>query len=381
MNRIIFPYLLLLGFWLPGGIALAAPAVPAAQIQAFIEQMHQQHGTPKQELADLLGKAQYQQKIIDAMQRRAEKHKAWHDYRAIFMTDKRIAGGVQFWQDNAQLLHQAEREFGVPAQIIVAILGVETLYGTRTGDMRVLDALYTLAFNYPKRADFFRKELMHFILLAKEANFDPSQVTGSYAGAMGAAQFISSSYRHYAIDYDKDGRTDLWRSPADMIGSIANYLKLNGWQAGGPVAVPALGVDAQVHQGLLFAEPGRSLKEVVGPKDKPMHPLPDLAKVGIRPAHGLNTDSLAYLMAFEQPNRTFDYWLGLHNFYVITRYNRSPLYAMAVQQLGSAIAGRFHALTQDQHPGQNPVQHPGQHSGQNADQNPRRQQENPFVSH
>ncbi|MEO5343128.1 MAG: lytic murein transglycosylase B [Gammaproteobacteria bacterium SHHR-1] len=353
MNRLI-PLLLCL----PLGTALAASG---ANLQAFIDQMHQQHGTPKQEVADLLAQAQHQQKIIDAMQRRAEKHKAWHEYRAIFMTDKRIQGGVQFWQDNAQLLQQAQREFGVPAQIIVAILGVETLYGTRTGDMRVLDALYTLAFNYPKRADFFHKELMQFILLAKEANFDPTQVTGSYAGAMGAAQFISSSYRHYAIDYDKDGRTDLWSSPADMIGSIANYLKLNGWQAGGPVAVPALGVDAQAHQGLFFAEPGRSLKEVVGPKDRPTHPLPELAKAGIQPATPLETESLAYLMAFEQPNRAFEHWLGLHNFYVITRYNRSPLYAMAVYQLAQAIA--------EQYQGQSPAR------PQSVEQ------ENPFVFH
>lgn len=318
-----------------------AQANPPAAVQTFIEQMHQQHGTPKHEVAGLLAQARHQQKIIDSMQQRAEKHRPWHDYRAIFMTDTRIAKGVGFWQQNRALLDKAEREFGVPAQVIVAILGVETLYGERTGDMRVLDALYTLAFGYPQRSAFFSKELMQFILLAKEANFDPTQVTGSYAGAMGAAQFISSSYRHYAIDYDKDGHTDLWNSPADMIGSIANYLKLNGWKSGEAIAVPAKGVQRDKHQAFFFAEPGRALKEVVRPQDKPEHALQTLAEAGVVAATSTKTPGPVYLMAFEMPEQTFDYWLGFHNFYVITRYNRSPLYAMAVFQLSQAIAEQY----------------------------------------
>ncbi|MBF0256202.1 MAG: lytic murein transglycosylase B [Gammaproteobacteria bacterium] len=334
-------------------------ATDPAAVQAFIDKMHQQHGKDKAEVARLLAQARHQQEILDSMNRRAEKHKAGHEYMAIFMTQSRIDKGVAFWSANRELLEKAEREFGVPAQVIVAILGVETIYGERTGSMRVLDALYTLAFNYPKRAEFFSKELMQFILLAEEANFDPTQVTGSYAGAMGAAQFISSSYRHYAIDYDKDGHTDLWKSPADMIGSIANYLKLNGWQAQDPVA-------AKRHQGLMFAEPGRALKEVVLPTDKPQHSLKDLAAQGVLPASPIQSQSPAYLLAFERADGSFDYWLGLHNFYVITRYNRSPLYAMAVYQLGEAIRQQRQASADPANPPTNP---------------PAKPKETPFVFH
>ncbi len=353
--KYLAPLILLLGVLSSASV----PAASSAAVQAFIDKAHKEHGIAKQEVVDLLAQAQHQQKIIDSMQRRAEKHKAWHEYRAIFLTDKRIDAGVAFWKENVALLRKAEKEFGVPAEIIVSILGVETLYGTRTGNMRVLDALYTLAFGYPKRSAFFTKELMQFILLSKEANFDPTEVTGSYAGAMGAAQFISSSYRHYAIDYDKDGRTDLWSSPADMIGSIANYLKMNGWKAADPIASLAQGVEAQRHAKLFFAEPNRPLKEVVLPQDKPKHALAELAKQGITPSTPVKTDSLAYLMAFEMPNDRFEHWLGFHNFYVITRYNRSPLYAMAVYQLAQAIAAKTGA--------------PSSHA--------QSKQENPFVFH
>jgi membrane-bound lytic murein transglycosylase B len=322
-------------------------AATPAQIQSFVDEIHKLHGMDKQMVTDLLKQARHQQEIIDKMGGRAEK-KGWYQYRPIFMTQQRIDKGVRFWRDNQALLNKAERDYGVPPEVIVAILGVETLYGERTGKTRVLDALYTLAFGYPRRAAFFRKELMHFIVLSRQAGFDPTRVTGSYAGAMGMTQFISSSYRHYAIDYDGDGRTHLWDSKADIIGSVANYFKRNGWHPGDLVAVKASGVDPIQARKLLFSDGKRPLKEVVLPKDKPNNSLTELAQLGIKPITRANTRSKAYLMPFEISPGKFDYWLGFHNFYVITRYNRSPLYAMAVHQLSREIK-RQHDRTQPKH--------------------------------
>ena len=305
----------------------------------FADELSKQQGIDKNSIIKLLGKAKFQQEIIDKMDGRAEK-KAWYQYRPIFLTQERIDKGVAYWQKNEKLLNKAEKEFGVPPEIIVAIIGVETKYGERTGNIRVLDALYTLAFGYPKRAKFFRSELGHFIQLAREANFDPTEVTGSYAGAMGATQFISSSYRNFALDYDKDGRTDLWSSNADIIGSVASYFARNHWLAKDPVATRAKGADLKKHRPLLLADKGRLLKEVILPKDKPNHSVASLKKAGIQPTNKVPGDTLAYLMAFETAKDQHDFWLGFNNFYAITRYNRSPLYAMAVHQLAQEIRAK-----------------------------------------
>lgn len=333
--RLSSPILFLLSLlWL----APAAAQLPAEALR-FADELSKQEGIERGSIIDLLQQANFRQEILDKMEGRAEK-KAWHQYRPIFLTQERIDKGVDYWKRNERLLGQAEREFGVPPEIIVAILGVETKYGERAGDTRVLDALYTLAFGYPKRAKFFQGELAQFILLSREAHFDPTQVTGSYAGAMGATQFISSSYRRFALDYDKDGRTDLWQSSADIIGSVANYFARNHWQAGGPVAGLASGVQLPRHRPLLLADKERILKEVLLPQDKPSHALASLAQAGIRPAQPVPGDPLAYLMAFETGPEQYEFWLGFNNFYAISRYNRSPLYAMAVHQLSQELHAR-----------------------------------------
>lgn len=309
------------------------------KVKTFAHQIAKDHALVESEVLALLKSARYQQSIIDKMTRRAEKHKTWYQYRNIFLNQKRIDQGVEFWQQNQALLQKAEQVYGVDPAIIIAILGVETYYGKRTGNTRVLDALYTLAFSYPKRARFFSSELKYFIMLSGEAKIDAYKVTGSYAGAMGAPQFISSSYRNFAVDFDQDGRTDLWNSKADIIGSVASYFARHNWRQGLPVAVPSLGVKPQKHAAFFFSgKKNRPLKEVVLPKDKPKFSISRLKQAGISPKQVIADDENVYLLPFETADNQFDYWLGTSNFYCITRYNRSPMYAMAVYQLSQAIA-------------------------------------------
>lgn len=322
------------------GTGIQADVLPA-DVQSFINEAVSQHGLDRTKVTGILSKARHREEILARMSVRAEKSKPWYDYRAIFLTQARIDKGLAYWAEHEAELNKASKATGIPAEIILAILGVETLFGERAGDMLVLDALYTLAFGYPPRAPFFRKELTQFLLLVQEAGLDPLEVKGSYAGAMGASQFISSSYRHYAVDGDGDGRVDLWRSHADIFASVANYFVKNGWQSGSPVAILAKGVDPKRHKKLLLSDKDRPLKEVILPEDKPNHSLSSLRKAGIEPATrlGVTPDTLTYLMAFEQAKGQ-EYWLGFHNFYVITRYNRSPLYAMVVYQLSQELLSR-----------------------------------------
>ena len=292
--------------------------------RAFVDEMVSKHGFDRAELAGVLGDAQFQDGIIALITRPAEA-KPWYEYRAIMVTPDRIEQGVEFWQRNAATLQRAEAEFGVPPEIITAILGIETRYGRNTGRHRVLDALFTLGFGYPKRASFFRNELEQFLLMVREEHLDARALTGSYAGAMGKAQFMPSSFRAYAIDFDGDGRRDLWGSDADAIGSVANYFARNGWRPGERVALPASGVDSR-HQ--RFLEAGV----------KPSLTLGELAAAGVRvAADGLPADTPCSLFDLDEENGPA-YWAGLQNFFAITRYNRSELYAMAVYQLSREIA-------------------------------------------
>ena len=201
--------------------------------------MVDKHGFEQEELVTIFSEAQHREDILELMRKPAEKRLQWHEYRKIFLTPARIEGGVDFWKENARALSMAEATFGVAPQIIVAIIGVETRYGSNTGRHRVLDALSTLAFDYPPRSEFFTAELEQYLILAREEDIDVVTTTGSYAGAMGYGQFIPSSYRHYAVDFDEDGKRDLWNNKMDIIGSVANYFKQHGWKAGGPVAVRA----------------------------------------------------------------------------------------------------------------------------------------------
>jgi membrane-bound lytic murein transglycosylase B len=317
---------------------LAAGAIPAealdtrrADVKDFIVQFSDQYSFKKRELRKLLAAAQHQPAILEAMGRPAEKDKLWYEYRPIFLTDRRIREGAEFWLAHRQDLDQASVRSGVAPEYLAAILGVETYYGRQTGNYRVLDALATLAFDYPPRAKFFRDELEQFILLARDMKMNPLAVKGSYAGAMGAPQFMPSTYRRYAVDASEDGRIDLWSNWPDVCASIGNYLKEHGWNPGEPVLS-----EADVEPGKTADLDGRklSLAETVG----------SLKEKGVSFESSLPPDAPAVLIAADEADGV--HWrVGYNNFYVITRYNHSPLYAMAVYELAAAIKQRI--LTTD----------------------------------
>lgn len=299
-----------------------APRVPDATLIPFADELSSKHGFERDALLKVLREAQIRDDIIAAMDRPAEA-KPWHEYRLIFMTEERIRDGAAFLRKHDKLLRKAEKAYGVPRQIIAAIIGVETRYGQRTGNFRVLDALFTLAFVYPKRNEFFRKELEEFLVLAREEKRDPTTLLGSYAGAMGHPQFMPSSFRRYAVDFDSDTKRDIWENVADVIGSVANYFKVHGWEMGKPVVTPAR-IVGPAHESVLAAG------------IKPYLQVRDLPKNDIRLPRKQKGDLLVSLFDLDQPNGK-EYWVAFNNFYVITRYNRSNLYAMAVYQLSEEI--------------------------------------------
>lgn len=308
-------------------LAVAGPSAEAAGGQsAFIAEMARKHRFDAAALAQLFQQVERQPVILERIAKPAEA-KPWHAYRKIFLTDARIQRGVAFWREHSQVLALVQDSYGVPAEIIVGILGVETGYGQNTGGFRVIDALSTLAFGYPKRAEFFRKELEEYLLLCREENTDPLQPKGSYAGAMGLPQFMPSSFRHYAADFDGDQRRDIWSNPRDAIASVANYFVAHGWRRGEAVAAPA-------------TVQGEGYRQWLDADLKPRHSLAQLQSAGVQVPSGWAPATPAKLLALEQ-EQGYDYWLGLHNFYVITRYNHSPLYAMAVYQLGQAVKERL----------------------------------------
>ena len=308
-------------------VLLSSAALANTDEQAFIDKMVKEHQFDAAEISSLLNQAKKQQSIIDAMSRPAEKRLNWGQYRKIFITDKRIKGGMKFWKENQSLLEQAEKTYGVPAQIITAIVGVETFYGQITGKYSVLDSLYTLGFHYPPRAKFFRSELEEFLQLAREEGVSPAEPLGSYAGAMGRPQFISSSFRAYAVDFDKDGKRDIWENNADVIGSVANYFKRHGWKAGEPVAQLVTGAK-------------KGFDEEIKAGYKPSLDVNALIDKGIILGSSLDKDAKVALLEMESDDGN-EYWVASPNFYAITRYNHSPLYAMAVFQLSEAIRQRM----------------------------------------
>ena len=299
---------------------------PGAEIEPFVARMADNHGVPAHRTRALLARAKVLDSVLEAIRRPAER-KPWHEYRKIFVTEKRIGRGAEFWREHASVLTRAEERFGVPPEIIVAIIGVESFYGVHRGRFRVLDALATLGFRYPKRSEFFLSELEAFVLLCDEEHLDAASVEGSYAGAMGISQFISSSYRRYAIDFNDDGSRDLMRSPEDAIGSVANYLAMHGWSPGAAIAVRA-----EVE--------GDAFRAVVEQGMKPHASLASLRASGVSFATYAADEEQAALLEFETANG-FEYWVGLTNFYAITRYNHSRLYALAVVQLARRIRERF----------------------------------------
>ena len=297
-------------------------------VEEFIGEMVAEHQFDKGKLRELFSKAKISKSIVKAISRPAEA-KPWHKYRPIFLTKDRINLGVKFLRENEETLRRAEQEYGVPVEIIVAIIGVETRYGKHAGRYKVLDSLATLAFEYPKRSRFFRSELKQFLLLCREQGLDPLTVKGSYAGAMGIPQFISSSYRNYAVDFDEDGHIDIWDNPVDAIGSVGNYFKVHGWKPGEAIASQAI-----VENDNYLAALSKGLELHINTSE--------LGNYGIRGENMPDEDMDVKFLEYEQKDGS-EFWLGFHNFYVITRYNHSALYAMAVFQLSAEILEKYKA--------------------------------------
>jgi len=310
--------------------AVTRPAIAVdihrPDVKSFIDEVSGKDSISKRQLRKLLRAAKSQPAIIEAMDRPAEKAKPWYEYRPIFLTERRIREGTEFWIAHRQELDRASIKSGVAPEYLAAIVGVETYYGRLAGSYRVLDALTTLAFDYPARAKFFRDELEQFILLARDIGFDPLVVKGSYAGAMGAPQFMPSNYRRYAVDANADGHIDLWNNWSDVCASVGNYLKEHGWNAGEPVLSEAA-VDA-----------GRTA-DLDGRKLALADTVESLKAKGVTFDSSLPPDAPALLIAADESDGV--HWrVGYNNFYVITRYNHSALYAMAVYELAAAVKQR-----------------------------------------
>ncbi|MDD1629019.1 MAG: lytic murein transglycosylase B [Methylococcaceae bacterium] len=288
------------------------------------------HQFDESELNELFQAVEIKEDILKKISSPAEGL-PWYKYRKIFITEARINNGVKFWQENESALTAVEQLTGIPAEIIIAIIGVETSYGQKTGNYRVIDALSTLAFAYPPRSKFFLSELENFLLLCREEHINPLEPVGSYAGAMGMPQFMPSSFRAYAADFDNDSHRDIWHNKGDVIASVANYFVKHQWQAGQAIAIP---VEAT----------GENYKTALTKGLKPDLRLAELESLNLKISRSLPLNTKVKLLAFEQepfgqkPGE--ELWAGLDNFYVITRYNHSPLYAMAVYQLSQSILNK-----------------------------------------
>ena len=307
-------------------MALLTTAASADDRTIFINEMTTQYGFEADFVSEVIGNAETKQSIIDAMSRPAEKVKPWYEYRDIFITDQRINEGVDFWNLREETLQQASERTGVPMRMIAGIVGVETYYGRITGNYRVVDALSTLAFDYPPRAAFFRNELKEYFLLTREEQLSIEDTEGSYAGAMGPPQFIPSSYRAYAVDGDGDGRRDLLTNWDDILNSVGNYFKAHRWHNGEEVAMQAT---------LPAGHPPLKSKN----ERKANKTLGELRGMGLLFESDLPDSTPANLIVLEGRAGP-EYWIGLHNFYVITRYNHSVMYGLATYQLGEALAER-----------------------------------------
>ena len=313
---------------------LAATASHAAQryadrpeAQLFIEEMQQKHGFDKDALTFIFRRAEYLPSVIKYISPPKDPVgvRSWQRYRGRFIEPVRIKAGVAFWDRHQDTIRAASEKYGVPEEIIVGIIGVETIYGRNTGNFSAVSALATLAFDYPRRAELFRGELENLLLMAREQHRDPLDYQGSYAGALGLPQFLPSSVRNYAVDFDGDGQIDLLNSPKDAIGSVARYMQMHGWEAGAPVAkLASIGTDAD-------------LPPLIANDINPNFDTASLASHGVKAADGTEPAGKAAFIELVTPGEDSEYWLGYQNFYVITRYNRSSFYAMSVFQLGEAV--------------------------------------------
>ncbi len=314
MKKLISFFALFLG----GFLVVPAYSADLPGITEFIDEMVTEHQFKRDELQLMFARAEHRPDIIEAISRPATA-RPWVAYRANFVNSQRIKNGLIFWRKYQQPLRRAERKYGVPQEIIVALIGVETFYGEHQGNFRTLDALTTLAFDYPRRSKFFRDELENFLLLAREQQFDLLDIRGSYAGAMGIPQFMPSSYRNYAVDFNGNSRVDLLNEPVDAIGSIGNYLKGYGWIRHGRISVRAT---VEATDAAKFTDTPRTLE--------------DWEKVGVAPEGKVRRDQSARLLDYTVAGGK-EFWLGFNNFEVITRYNNSDYYAMSVFQLAEAL--------------------------------------------
>ena len=305
-----------------------SPLPQRPEVMAFIEEMATQHGLARESLMKMFEQVVLRDDIVAAISRPAEG-KPWSEYRKIFMTPERIDGGAAFMKAHAASLARAQQTYGVPPEIITAIIGVETRYGKIQGRYRVADALSTLAFNYPPRAKYFRNELIQYLLMAKEEQVDPLSLQGSYAGAMGQPQFMPTSFRRFAVDFDGNGKRDLWTNTDDIIGSVANYFAEHGWKSGEPITRRA-----KVR--------GTHYQQIVDAGMKPSYKYKELKPFGVSITDAAPADAPVALIKLVG-EKGDEHWVAFNNFYVITRYNRSALYAMAVTQLSEAIQARLAA--------------------------------------
>lgn len=306
------------------------------ETQQFIEEMQQRHGFDKDALTYIFRRAEYLPSVIKAISPPKDPTgvRSWQRYRGRFIEPIRIKAGIAFWDRYQDSIKAASEKYGVPEEIIVGIIGVETIYGRNTGSYQAVSALSTLAFDYPRRAELFRGELEALLLMAREQHRDPLDYQGSYAGALGLPQFLPSSVRNFAIDFDGDGQIDLLNSPKDAIGSVARYMQMHGWEPGAPVATRA------------NIGSGANLLPLIANDITPAFDVATLASHGVTAANGSEPAGKAAFVELVTPGEDSEYWLGYQNFYVITRYNRSSFYAMSVFQLGEAVkAARTAALT------------------------------------
>ena len=317
--RLVFILLLFLG-----GPSAQAVDIDNPDVRNFVDSMVSEHGYDRDTLENVLRQAKIQESILEAIARPAERTKEWHEYRDIFLTDARVKAGAAFWREHSEALGRISGETGVDVEILVGIIGVETYFGRRTGNYRVLDALVTLAFEYPPRSTFFRNELEQFLLLVREEEMDAIDATGSYAGAMGRPQFMPSSYSAYAVDSSADGKRDIWTNWADVIGSVANYFVRHGWRMNDQVVT-----QARLSKQWRGDPPENTLK--------PEETVTSLSHQGVLFATDLPGDHQSQLLTLIGDDGE-EHWVGFHNFFVITRYNRSVMYALAVHQLGQEIA-------------------------------------------
>jgi membrane-bound lytic murein transglycosylase B len=325
--RAIQRCLLALMFAVGAASAQAQSYANREDVRQFVDEMVQKHRFASAELLAMFARVRFQPAIIKAMSAPAESapQRSWRAYRAQFVNTARIEAGLRFRQQHASAIDRAAKQFGVPAEIIVAIIGVETVYGRNTGSYRVIDALSTLAFDFPARAEYFRSELENFLLHARQEGIDLLSQRGSYAGAIGIPQFMPGSYRRFAVDFDGDGRRDLGGSATDAIGSVANYLKEHGWRTGEPIAVAS-------------RVSGNDYRSLTAAGLKPSVRASELPRFQVSPESALDPSTMVALVELETPGGDSEYWLGLENFFVVTRYNRSSFYAMAVIELAREIS-------------------------------------------